>query len=73
MGMDRKLFAQWSYERDVSVGAISEFAWHNEETWDSYLEEADYYLSGKSPIGWPEDIIERAKRKGVKLPDLAMV
>ena len=76
--IDRETFARWSYEQDQKVGASE-----GRLTWsvlsasrrelavaevDIYLQEADFYLSGKSKLGWPNDIVERANAEGYEVP-----
>jgi hypothetical protein len=69
--MTKELFAQWSFERDVKVGA-ERGKWDNLdfEFQQTYLDEADFYLSGgSSEFGYPDDIIDRAKKEGYLLPN----
>ena len=57
----RELFAEWSFLRDQTVGLYKKsMTWNDvvQEEKQSYLEEADYYLS-KEKDNWPLDILER--------------
>lgn len=53
-------FAIWSFERDREVNLYSmdaKFENLPKDEWESYLEEADYYL--KETDDWPVDILDR--------------
>ena len=68
----KEQFIQWSFERDWNLGLLDNIKTVNEllpEEKEAYEEEADYYLSGGyKEMGWPEDIVDRAKRENVELP-----
>jgi hypothetical protein len=63
----KEQFALWSFERDKKEKALDRNDTF-EDLKDIYLEEAEYYLSKQSPLGYPDDIIARGERDGIVLP-----
>ena len=65
MDCSRETFAEWSFERDRSVGLFRRtMTWDRlpQEDRDMLLAEADEYM--KQPQDqWPDDILERLKEK----------
>ena len=67
----KEQFAIWSFENDRRKGLYHrsmQFDALDNEDKEGYLEEAEYYLSGESNIGWPNDILRRAAREKIELP-----
>lgn len=72
MTLTKEQFIQWSFERDRDLdllGNVRVFEQLDSEEQEAYTAEAEYYFSGRGELGWPADIVQRAMRENIDMPE----